>query len=323
MKKIVASLALLAGLLGAAPAEEFSQKVYDMRGDMGLLEDFGPTGACWINDLVFLCDRRYTVFHLFDVQGRRFQFLEHPQKLGEANFSALCHYKDDEYFVSGSHYHVKNHPRFVENRSVMHKVLLQRDRINPQSGKENYRPDRALRASGYYGESTSTTGEITGIAMDPKHNRLFVAMDKTLSPDGSVVLLEGALDKFLARSEDLELKFVTTGLKPTVDSITNTPYDLQDIAYLPDRGLVLLLSAQANEGKTFGHNQLWFMRGGNTPAKLVQKDLASGNRGTGLAIRPSKTKDEYEAAIVCDNNMEDSRIPSRLVHLRGLRLPMR
>jgi hypothetical protein len=144
-----------------------------------------------------------------------------------------------------------------------------------------------------------------------------------MSKDGTVVLLEGRLDKFLAKAPDFELKFLKSDLKPGLDANTNTQYQLNDLAYVPDKGLVLLLSAETNESKQFGYNQVWFMKGGFGPAKLVLKDIAPGNRGAGIAVRNSKTKNQFDAVIVCDNNMEDSRIPSRILHLPGLRLPMR
>jgi hypothetical protein len=178
MKKFLLGLCLMTALgPGWVQAEEV--KAADMRGDMGLLEDFGPTGVVWMEDgKVLVCDRRYTVFHIFDTEGRRYRFLDHPQKMGEANFSALCHWKDNRYFVTGSHYHFKNSTRFVENRSIMHQIILQTEQLDPESGKENYRPDAALRSSGFYGESVESPGEITGIAMDVKHNRVFFGMDK-------------------------------------------------------------------------------------------------------------------------------------------------
>ena len=323
MRKLLFGLLLMVTAWpGVGQAEEI--KASDMRGDMGLLEDFGPTGAVWMKDgKVLVCDRRYTVFHIFDTDGRRYRFLDHPQKLGEANFSGMCHWKDNRYFVTGSHWHFKNSTRYVENRSIMHQIILQTEQIDPESGKENYRPDTALRASGFYGESVETPGEITGIAMDVKHNRVFFGMDKCLAKDGTVVLLEGPLDKFLAKAPDFELKFLKSDLKPSIDANTNTQYQLNDLAYVPDKGLVLLFSAETNESKQFGYNQVWFMRGGFGPAKLVLKDIAPGNRGAGIAVRNGAAKDEYEAVIVCDNNMEDSKIPSRVLYLPKLRLPMR
>jgi hypothetical protein len=57
-------------------------------------------------------------------------------------------------------------------------------------------------------------------------------------------------------------------------------------------------------------------------AKPVKTELAPGNYGSGLAVRASG-RDEFEAAIVCDNNMEDTRVPSRLLYLRGLRMPVK
>jgi hypothetical protein len=321
-RTLVALLVLLAPCV--AGTEEFTLSATDMRGDTGLLEDFGPTGACWVGkNQLLVSDRRYTMLHLFDTEGRRFRYMEYPQKLGDANFNALCHWKADSYFVAGSHFHVKNHPRYVESRSVVLKFNLVGEQLVADPARVNYRPDQALRSSGFYGESSEQNGEITGLAFDAKHNRVFLSLSRCLAADGSVVVLEGKLDAFLARQPELELKPLKTGLKPGIDPRTGSEYNLTDLAYVPDKGLVLLLSSETNEGRNFGANQLWYLRGGFGPAHLLHKDLAAGNRGTALAVRPGPGRDEYEAVIVCDNNMEDSRIPSRMLHLRGLKLPTR
>lgn len=318
------ALLCLATWAGPLLAEDFSLKTYDMRGDMGLLDDFGPTGAAWLEgNRVLVCDRRYNVFHIFDLEGRRYQFLDYPHRMSDAHFNGLTPWKANHFFVTGSHYHPKNNTRIVESRSEMREIILAGERLDPASDKTNYRPDRALRASYYYGESTELAGEITGIAFDPKNNRMFLGFGQVIARDGNIVLLEGKLDQFLARSNDFELKFLKADLKPPSDPLVEAPYDLSDIAYVPGKGLLLLLSCKDKEGKRFGSNQLWFLKGGFGPARLVQKDLAPGNRGAGLAVRPTQVKDEYEAVIVCDNNMEDTRIPSRLLHIRGLRLPMK
>jgi len=323
-KTLFALLFCATSLLGSAAAEEFSVQSFDMRGDMGLLDDFGPTGASWAEgNRILVCDRRYNVFHLFDLEGRRYRFMDYPHRMSDAHFNGLCHWKDNQFFVTGSHYHPNNNTRIVESRSEMREIRLVGEQIDPASDKQNYRPDRALRASYYYGESTELNGEITGIAFDTRNNRVFLGISQCVARDGNVVLLEGKLDQFLARSNDFELKFLNANLKPEMDPNLKVQYSLSDLAYLPGKGLVLLFSARSEDGKSFGANQIWFMKGGFGPAKLVKKDLAIGNRGSGIALRPSSTKDEYEAAIVCDNNMEDTKIPSRLLLLKGLRFPMR
>lgn len=315
---------LLSLLLLAPPAfcQTPAAQVSDMRGDTGLLQDFGPTGAAWLDgDHLLVCDRRYNVFHIFDTNGRRYRLMDFEKKQGDANYDALCHWKGDQFFVAGSHYHTKNHPRYVENRSVIHRITVHGEELGPDSGKENYRPDVALRSSGFYGESSEQNGEVTGIAFDTRHNRFFLSMDRCLNHDGTVVVLEGRLDDFLARKADMKLKPLPTGIKPATDPATGTPYGVTDLAYVPNKGLLLLLSpSPREEGARFGTNQIWYLRGGFGPAKSLMQDVAPGNHATGLAIRPANNKDEYEAALVCDNAMEDTHVPSRLVILRGMKL---
>lgn len=323
MRKLVTAC-LLAGMTALAGAEDFSAKVSDMRGDGGLLRDFGPTGAVWVDkDNVFVCDRRYTTFHIFDTNGRRFRLVDNPRRMGEVNFNGMCGDQGNDFFVTGSHYHVKNNPRYLETRSAIYKMTLHGEELDKSSAKDNYRPDRALRASKYYGESSPQHAEVTGIAFDRANNRVFFAFDRCLNEQGEMLVMDGRLDKFLERSDSFELTVLKTGLVPEADSVTGQPYRLSDIAYLPGKGLVLLTCSQSEDGRRYGTNQLWFMKDGVSGARLAQKDIAIGNRATGLAIRPSETEGEYQAALVCDNDMEFTQIPSRMVYLRGLRLPMR
>ena len=324
IRKIQFILIMVLLFTGSAWCEDFSLKSYDMRGDMGVLEDFGPRGVCWTPDgQLFVVDRRYTVFHIFDTQGRRYRFLNHPEPaIPEASFSGVCVMPGGKYLATGNHYHVKNSPRYLTAHSVMHLMELAGEAFTPESGKINYSPDSALRATGYYGDSPDQRMEISGIAVDPAHNRIFIGCSQPLMPDGTVTIFEGKLDKFLLRSDDFKWDVLKTGLKPPVEPALNKPMYLSDITYVPDRGLVLLMASQNSEEKIYGSSQIWFMRGGAGVAKLVQKELAPGNRATGIAIRAT-TNGEFEAAVVCDNRMEDTKIPNRLVMLRGLRLPTR
>lgn len=323
----ISSFVLLLALAFTAPvvAEDFAVKSYDMRGDMGVLQDFGPRGVCWMPDgQLLVADRRYTVFHIFDTQGRRFLYMSHPDsKQPEAYYNGMCVMPDGKYLVAGSHYHVKNNPRYVTAHSVIHLMKIEGEAFSADSGKVNYSPDTALRKTGYYGDSADQHLEISGIAVDAPGNRVFLACTHPMMPDGTFTIFEGKLDKFQLRSDDFQLEVVKTGLVPPIDTNLMTPYLLSDITYVPNKGLVLLLASQSSTESTFGDNQIYFMKGGFGPAKLVQKDLAKGNRATGIAVRPGKVEDEYEAAIVCDNKMEDTKVPSRLLMLQGLRFPQR
>lgn len=315
---------LLFLLLTAWACAQPGVQIFDMRGDEGVLEDFGPRGAVFTpQGQILVCDRRYPVFHLFDLQGRRFRLLNHPQSVPEVNYNGLCSLKENQFLAMGSHWHEKNNTRYVSDRSWLHLMELSGEQFTPESGKVNLTPDRALRATGYFGESVKQPMEMTGIAADPKHNRIFICGSRNLSPQGDVLVFEGKLDLFLAQSKEFKLDLMKTSLKPEVEPSLGVPFFVSDMQYVPDKGLVLLLTSGTNDNRQFGSSQLWYMRGGFGPAKLLKKELAPGNRATGLAIRPINDKGDYQVVLVCDNNMEDSRIPSRMVVLPSIRFPVK
>lgn len=294
-----------------------------MRGDEGVLMDFRPTGVAWLdNGKLLVVDQRYNAFHLFDTDGRRFRFIEFPRIISPTFYSGLCRLEDNVFFATGSHYHEKNDRRYLRGRSEMHKIVLEGESLGPDSVVDNYSPDRALRATRLYGQTPVQQMEITGIAMDAKHNRLFLGLSQPVSEKGTVLLFVGPLDKFLARDESIELEPLETNLIPPVEPACNVPTYLSDIAYVPGKGVVLLMTAEADGGFRFCSNQIWFMKGGFGPAKLVAQELAPGNRAAGIALRESGDW-EYDVALVCDNNPDESKIPSRLVLLKGVHLKLR
>ncbi len=324
---------LLLLVLLFAPAWGQTPEIYEMRSDQGIMEDFGPTGAAWMPDgHVFVTDRRYNLFHVFDTQGRRFRALDYPLTRGSAvcNYSGVGRLNDQVMYAIGPHAAKQNDVRFLTARSVVHKVqLISEGKFSEDSCQVNLDPDTAFAATGYYGESVPKEKRIlvSGLTMDPKHNRVFVACARPLAPDGTVLILQGQLDKFIAADKSFTFEVLKTGLKPETDPATGQPYFLSDIEYVEDKGIVMLMTSFSGEDLTdqmhFGSNQLWFLKGGLAPAKPILKGFAPGNRATGLSLKPEGDKWKYTAVIVCDNDMEDTKIPSRMVLLKGIQLPLK
>lgn len=317
MHRILIILIALSTLL---PAQAQTGPV-DLRGDEGLLMDLKPTGAVWLGpDRVMVCDRRFNDFHIFDLTGRRYKFLSYPiRSIPIAQFACLTPLDETSFLTAGSHHHEKNHVRYVSARSVVFRIGLEGEELARWCGEVNLEPDRALRATGNFGESPRTPLELQGLAVDTKNKRIFFGCSQPMSSQESILVYEGKLDKFLARDKGFELKELKTDLKPETDPTTNTPYFLADMQYIPGEGLLLLLGSQSYDKRTFGASQLWMLRGGFPPPKLVMKDIAPGNRAAGLAVRHIKERN-YDVAITFDNDPEETRIPSRLLVLPGVKL---
>lgn len=289
-----------------------------LTADGAPLEDFGPTGVAWLPDgSLFVCDRRYNTFHIFDTRGRRLKYLGHPRgDIGHAWYNALARFDAKTFFAAGSHYHIENNVRYVNNRSVIHKLQpvwpTSPDREwGPDSGELNFSPDQALRATGYYGESPQVTIEVSGLAFDTRTGRYFLGCSQPRARDGTVLLWVGKTAELLRRPPRQTLAPVRTGLKPAVGVF------LADLDYVPGKGLALLLTSATGEGDSlrFGSSQVWLLPGGhNGRARLLAKDVAPGNRATGMAWR-AVGQGNYRVALVCDNDLETTKIPSRLVLL--------
>ena len=309
-------LLLLLGTLAAR-----AQQPVEFRSDEGVMQDFRPTGVVWLApDRLMVCDKRWNDFHTFDLTGRRYKLLSFPVRSRPlAQFSCLTPLDESTWFVAGSHYHEKNHVRFVSARSVVFRMWLDGEELHRDSAADDYEPDRALRATGNFGESTKTPLEMSGMAVDVKQKRIFFGVSQPLSSAGNILVYEGNLDRFLARDKNFELKELKTDLKPEVDPVCHGNYFLADMAYVPGEGLLLLLGSQGPDLRTFGTSQLWMLRGAFAPARLVLKDLAPGNRAGGLAVRHIKDRN-YDIAITFDNDPGETLIPSRLLVLPGVKL---
>ncbi|MBI3926278.1 MAG: hypothetical protein HY319_12110 [Armatimonadetes bacterium] len=317
-------LLLLWFVLTLAPASaQQPPAVFDLHGESGILNELRPTGVVWLDSgRLFVVDRRYNAFAIFDTQGRRIGYIEPNREMALAEYSALGQLETNVLFAAGSHYHDKNNTRYLYPRSVIHRIEVTGSQMTPRSTEQNYTPDRALRATNYYGGSPKAQMEIQGIAFDEKHNRMWIGLSRPLAEDGTILIYEAPLDEFLARKEILELEPVKTGLKPEIEPSCGTQFYLSDLAYVPDKGLLLLLTSDTDQGRRFCSNQIWFMKGGFGPAKLVRKEIAPGNRATGMALWP-KDKWTYRVALVADNNPEETKIPSRLILLEDLPLKLK
>lgn len=293
----------------------------DMRSDEGVMMDFRPTGAVWLGpDRLLVCDKVWNDFHIFDLSGRRYKLLSFPVRARPiAEFNCLTPLDETNYLVAGSHYHEKNRVRYVSARSVVFRMWLEGEELSRNSAEDDYEPDRALRATGNFGESTKSPLELTGMGVDLKQKRIFFGVSHPLSSRDTILVYEGNLDRFLARDKNLELKEIKTDLKPELNPTTGTPYYLADMAYVQGEGLLLLLTSQGADGKTFGGSQLWMLRGAFPPPKLIMKDIAPGNRAAGLAVRHIKDR-QYDIAITFDNDPGLTLVPSRLLVLPGVKL---
>jgi hypothetical protein len=321
LRILAAGLALLSLLVLQALAAE--PQISDMRADSGVLEEFRPCGAAFCDkDKVLVVDQAYDDFHIFTLDGRRWRLIPWP---GTGKFfyhSALAPLgpEPNTYLMAGSHWHEKNNPRYVYARSYIQKVVLQGENVDAESLKTNLSPDRQLRETGFYGQSVQSPGELTGLAVDLKQKRLFIAWSRVLEPDGTVVLEEAPLEPFLrGDKKGWSFKEVKDKLVPETDPTLGLPYRVSDLAYVPGQGLLVLMCADSPDGKRFGANQIWILRGGFGPARLLMKDLLPGNRAEGLAVRDDG-KGLYTLAITCNNNMAETGIPSRLAVFSGVKL---
>jgi hypothetical protein len=317
-------LLLVGALMGAPSASraDDSVKIYEMRGDTGLLEDFGPGAVCWSPEgYLLVADSHYNVFDLFDTVGRRFRFMKPIRSGSTARYQALAPLEGRQFLVAGDFWQGNHDLRLVSDHSTIQRLTLEGpESWSKDSARDNLSPDQGLRATGFYGDSVQNSLDLQGMACDPATNRVFLGCASPLAADGSVLILEGQLDKLLAKSPDLKFKVVETGLKPEVDASVGAPAYLSDLAYVPGHGLALLLTSQSADGKRFGSNQIWMMKDGSSPAAPVSRGLAPGNRATGMAIR-SADGSGFEVALVCDNNFAATKTPSRLVLLQGVQLP--
>ncbi|MGI5843757.1 MAG: hypothetical protein ACOX9B_06235 [Candidatus Xenobium sp.] len=294
--------------------------IKDMRGDEGVLMDLRPTGAVYLApNRILVTDSNNRQLHIFDLEGRRFRRLNLPRDMPSPSYSGIASLGEDAFLVCGDHFHEKNAVRFIHARSVLHRYVLQGEGWTRDSADTNFNPDATFRRTGHFGQTVKNPLKLEGIAVDSKQKRIFFGLSRPLGPDGSVLIYEARLDEVMARDRNLEFHDVKPQLIPEVETAVGQAFYLSDMCYVPGKGLLVLLASQSPDGRRFGSNQIWLLRGGFGPARLVGKEIAPGNRAAGLAVR-EEGKDTYEATLVCDNDPERTGMPSRLVTIRGLKL---
>lgn len=319
MQRLFLILTLLAVLsTGALAVETDSPK--DMRGDEGVLMDLRPTGAVYLApDRILVTDCNNNQFHIFDPEGRRYLRLDLPRNLPAPWYSGIARLEDETFLVLGDHFHEKNVVRYVEAHSVLHRYALQGDRWSQDSAAVNYDPNVALRRTGNLGETVESPMKLEGIAVDPRQKRVFFGLSRPLDADGSVRIYEARLDEVMNLDKNLEFHDAKAQLIPEVEPALGQRFHLSDLCYVPGKGLLVLLASQSADGRRFGSNQIWILRGGFGPARLVAKEIAPGNQAAGLAVREDGNN-SYEVALTFDNDPERTGMPSRILILKGIKL---
>lgn len=312
---------LLGGLEAAqaqGATEEIPEQIYDMRGDDGILENFRPTGVSFLGaDRVLVCDGSDQRLHIFDTQGRRFKRLNVPIILPNPDYAGMAQLSQDNYLVIGSHYHINNYARFLNNRSVMHLYTLRGEIVTGESATKDYDPIVALRKTGFWGDYAQRHMRVDGIATAPEANKLYIALSQPLEEDGSVLIYEGNLEEIMACDKRAKLSQHNYGIYPRVDEITEQPYQITDICHVPERGLLILMASVKHGGYTFGSNQLWFKPDDSEEAYLLAEDIAPGNFGSGLAVRANDSG-SYNIVITFDNDTGKTSTPARMMLLENI-----
>ena len=299
-------------------SEEIPEQIYDMRGDDGILENFRPTGISFLSsDRVLVCDGADQRLHIFDTKGRRFKRLNVPIILPNPDYAGLAQLSKDNFLVIGSHHHVNNDARFLNNRSLMHLYTLRGELVTGESATKDYDPIVALRKTGFWGGYAKKHMRVDGLAIAPEANKMYIALSQPLEEDGSVLIYEGNLEEILACDKRTKLSQHNYGIYPRIDEITDQYYKVTDICHVADRGLLILMASVKPGGYTFGSNQLWFKPEDSEDAYLLAEDIAPGNYGAGLAVR-SNDSGAFDVVITFDNNPGQTSTPSRMMLLENI-----
>ena len=303
-------------MLLSLPSSVSAESYYPLRGDGGNLNDFKPQAAVWLSDdRILVSDSNLNNLQIFDSEGRRFRLFDAATNKSPAHFVGLTPLLDNEYLILGSHYHEKNHPRYLDQRSRLHKFYLnfETEELKLDDFKTNISPQEALRRTRMWGSTPLRQLEFCGISTNRAKDIAWFGLAKPSSEKGNLSLLRCSLKGLLEQDKDLEFTEVDTGFKLPLEERCQRQTYLTDLAVLDDGSLLLLLSADDIEGKRFCTNSLWrWVPGGQTT--LIKKDLAPENRATGMALR-SMGGGSYKIALVCDNVYGQTKIPPRLVVL--------
>lgn len=279
--------------------------------------DFKPQAAEWLSDeLILISGSDLNNLQIFDVDGRRFRLFDAASNKPPAHFVGLDRLEGDEFLILGSHYHEKNHPRYRNQRSRLHKfsLNLETETVTLDDFKENISPLEPLRKTRMWGQTPLRQLEFCGIAANRRRDILWFGLTQPKSEKGNLALLRCSLKGVLEQKEDLEFTEVDTSFQVPDEERCQLPSYLTDLEVLDDGSLLLLFTADDIEGKRLCTNSLYrWVPGGK--ATLVKKDLAPENRATGMAVK-SLGKGSYRIALVCDNVASETGIPPRLVVLQ-------
>lgn len=308
------------GLLLAGGAET----LFPLRGDEGNLNDFQPQAAVWLSDdRILVSDSHLNNLQIFDTEGRRFRLFDAANNRSPAHYVGLTRLDEDEFLMLGSHYQDKNHPRYVDQRSQLHKFYLdaKNEDLRLDDLNTNISPKEPLRRTRMWGSSPKRQLEFCGISVSKERDIAWFGLRRPESEKGNLSLLSCSLQGLLEQDPDLQITEVDTGFKLPLEERCQLPTYLTDLAVLDDGSLLLLLTADDVAGRRFCTNSLWRWVPGQSGATLVKKDLAPENRATGLAVK-SLGGGDYKVALVCDNLYEETKVPPRLVLLaEPLRIP--
>ena len=298
------------------PLTALAESPYEFRGDQGPLADFQPQAAEWLaDDRLLISDSHRNNLQIFDTQGRRFRLFDAATNKAPAHFVGLDRLSEEEFLILGSHYHEKNHPRYRDQRSRLHKFFLdfEKEELILSDFEANLSPKEPLRNTRMWGSTPKRQLQFCGVATDQERNLAWFGLQRPETETGHLSLLSCPLDKLLAVDESLEFTEVDTGFELPLEKRSQRPMYLTDIECLDDGSLLLLLSADDVEGKRLCTNSLYrYVPGGS--AVLMKEDLAPQNRATGMAVK-SLGNGVYKIALVCDNMTSETGIPSRLVIL--------
>lgn len=300
----------------SVPSLAVAESYFPLRGDQGPLTQFQPHAALWLSeDRILMSDIRFNNLQIFDTQGRRFRIFDAATNKGPAQFVGLSQLGPEDFLALGSHYHEKNHPRFQDMRSRLHRFTLnlEKEELNLDDFKSNLSPQEPLRYTRMWGATPLRQLEFCGLDVNQDEDIAWFGLTRPLSEEGNLLLLRCSLKSLLENDERLRFTEVDTGFKLPAEERCQRPTYLTDLKVLDDGSILLLLSADDVAGKRFCTNSLWRWVPGGV-ATLVKKDLAAENRATGMALR-SLGGGQYKVALVCDNAYDETSIPPRLVIL--------
>ncbi len=286
-----------------------------MRGERGIIPDYQPNAAVWLSeDRILVADKRFNNMQIFDTEGRRYRLYDAPRISAPVQYVGMARLDEQTFLAVGSHYHDKNHPRYLSQRSQLHKFRLLDEDLILGDFEENISPVESFRMLRLWGATPLRQMEIAGLGVDVARDKIWFGLRQPASEDGNLSLLTASLKEVLEEKKDLEVREVDTSFRLPLEERCQRQTYLTDLEVLDDGSLLLLLTADDLEAKRFCTNSLWRWRPGRS-AERIADDLAPGERATGMAVA-SLGNGSYRVALVCDNEpQETNNMPAKLVIL--------